>query len=69
MLSCLVVSYTQRPSGFKAIIKSIFKTKLPYQNIAKMLVKMKYICKKFINHQIVIKSRNICYFAVVMQSL
>ena len=26
MLSCLVVSYTQRPSGFKAIIKSIFKT-------------------------------------------
>jgi hypothetical protein len=29
MLSCLVVSYTQRPSGFKAIIKSIFKTKLP----------------------------------------
>ena len=29
MLSCLVVSYTQRPSGFKAIIKSIFKTNLP----------------------------------------
>ena len=28
MLSCLiVVSYTLRPSGFKAIIKSIFKTK------------------------------------------
>jgi hypothetical protein len=24
MLSCFVVSYTQRPSGFKAIIKSIF---------------------------------------------
>ena len=23
--ACLVVSYTQRPSGFKAIIKSIFK--------------------------------------------
>ena len=29
MLSCLVVSYTQRPSGFKSIIKSIFKTNLP----------------------------------------
>jgi hypothetical protein len=29
MLSCLAVSYTQRPSGFKAIIKSIFKTNLP----------------------------------------
>jgi hypothetical protein len=29
MLSCLVVSYTQRPSGFKVIIKSIFKTNLP----------------------------------------
>ena len=29
MLSCLVVSYTQRPSDFKAIIKSIFKTNLP----------------------------------------
>jgi hypothetical protein len=29
MLSCLVVSYTQRPSGFKAIIQSIFKTNLP----------------------------------------
>jgi hypothetical protein len=29
MLSCLVVSYTQRPSGFKAIIKSIFITNLP----------------------------------------
>jgi hypothetical protein len=28
MLSCLVVSFTQRPSGFKAIIKSIFKTNL-----------------------------------------
>jgi hypothetical protein len=28
MLSCFV-SYTQRPSGFKAIIKSIFKTNLP----------------------------------------
>ena len=28
MLSCLVVSYTQRPSGFKSIIKSIFKTNL-----------------------------------------
>jgi hypothetical protein len=27
--ACLVVSYTQRPSGFKAIIKSIFKTNLP----------------------------------------
>ena len=29
MLSCLVVSYTQRPSGFKVIIKLIFKTNLP----------------------------------------
>jgi hypothetical protein len=29
MLPCLVVLYTQRPSGFKAIIKSIFKTNLP----------------------------------------
>ena len=29
MPSCLLVSYTQRPSGFKAIIKSIFKTNLP----------------------------------------
>ena len=29
MLSCLVVSYTQRPSDFKVIIKSIFKTNLP----------------------------------------
>ena len=29
MLSCLAASYTQRPSGFKAIIKSIFKTNLP----------------------------------------
>jgi hypothetical protein len=71
MLSCLVVSYTQRPSGFKAIIKSIFKTNLPsltsapfflpilspflswnLQNLAKMRATMKYICKKFINHQI-----------------
>jgi hypothetical protein len=76
MLSCLVVSYTQRPSGFKAIIKSIFKIKLHFvnvgsllladsfalsffrgsfwnlQNLAKMRAKMKYICKKFINHQI-----------------
>ena len=25
----IVVSYMQRPSGFKAIIKSIFKTNLP----------------------------------------
>jgi hypothetical protein len=75
MLSCLVVSYTQRPSGFKAIIKSIFKTNIPsltlgsllladsfalsfwesfwnLQNLAKMRAKMKYICEKFINHQI-----------------
>jgi hypothetical protein len=29
MLSCLIVSYTQRLSGFKSIIKSIFKTNLP----------------------------------------
>ena len=29
VLSCLFVSYTQKPSGFKAIIKSIFKTNLP----------------------------------------
>jgi hypothetical protein len=84
MLSCLVVSYTQsqRPSGFKAIIKSIFKTNLPsltsapfsqpilspflscnLQNLAKMRAKIKYICKKFINHQI----KKCCYFAVVMQ--
>ena len=28
MLCCLVVSYTQKPSGFKAVIKSIFKTNL-----------------------------------------
>jgi hypothetical protein len=31
LFSCLqsMVSYTQKPSGFKAIIKSIFKTNLP----------------------------------------
>ena len=35
MLSCLVVSYTQRPSGFKAIIKSIFKT---FVNVGSLLL-------------------------------
>ena len=40
MLSCLVVSYTQRPSGFKAIIKSIFKTNLPltFVNVGSLLL-------------------------------
>ena len=38
MLSCLVVSYTQRPSGFKAIIKSIFKTNLPSLTSASSLL-------------------------------
>jgi hypothetical protein len=38
MLSCLVVSYTQRPSGFKAIIKSIFKTNLPSFNVGSLLL-------------------------------
>jgi hypothetical protein len=75
MLACLVlivVSYTQRPSCFKSIIKSIFKTNLPsltsaplilfadsfalsflkFTNLEKMRAKMKYIYKKFINHQI-----------------
>jgi hypothetical protein len=66
MLSCLVVSYTQRPSGFNAIINQYLKQRLPsfsrffrpfflswnLQNLAKMRAKMKYICKKFINHQI-----------------
>ena len=64
-----VVSYTQRPSGFKQIIKSIFKTNLPSPILspflsekafeiykiftkAKMRAEMKYIWKKFINHQI-----------------
>ena len=35
------------------------------QNLAKMRAKMKYICKKFINHQ----TRNVCYFAVVMHAV
>jgi hypothetical protein len=76
MLFCLVVSYTQRPLGFRAIIKSIFIINLPslinvgsllladslalsfwesfwnLQNLAKIRAKMKYICEKFINHQI-----------------
>jgi hypothetical protein len=72
MLSCLVVSYTQKPSGFKAIIKltfvkvgslllrlladsfdlSFWESFWNLQNLAKMRTKMKYICKKFINHQI-----------------
>ena len=38
MLSCLVVSYTQRPSGFKEIIKSIFKTNLPSLTSAPFLL-------------------------------
>ena len=38
MLSCLVVSYMQRPSGFKAIIKSIFKTNLPFVNIGSLVL-------------------------------
>jgi hypothetical protein len=37
MLSCLVVSYTQRPSGFKAIIKSIFN-KLTFVNVGSLLL-------------------------------
>jgi hypothetical protein len=67
MLSCLVVSYMQRLSGFKAIIKSIFKTNylssltsapfflrklLKFTKSFKNASKNKYICKKFINHQI-----------------
>jgi hypothetical protein len=39
MLSCFVVSYTQRPSGFKAIIKSIFKTNLrTFVNVGSLLL-------------------------------
>ena len=38
MLSCLVVSYTQRLSGFKAIIKSIFKTNLPSLTLGSLLL-------------------------------
>jgi hypothetical protein len=38
MLSCLVVSYTQRPSGFKAIIKSIFQNKLTFVNVGSLLL-------------------------------
>jgi hypothetical protein len=38
MLSCLVVSYTQRPSGFKATIKWIFKTKLIFVNVVSLLL-------------------------------
>ena len=39
MLSCLVVSYTQRPSsGFKAIIKSIFKTNFTFVNVGYLLL-------------------------------
>jgi hypothetical protein len=38
MLSCLVVSYTQRPSGFKAIIKSIFKTNLTFVSVGSLLL-------------------------------
>jgi hypothetical protein len=70
LFSCFI--YRQRPSGFKSILKSIFKTNLlsltsaPFFLIAdsfavsfwesfwnlQNLAKMKYICKKFINHQI-----------------
>jgi hypothetical protein len=88
MLSCLVVSYTQRPSGFKAIIKSIFKTNLPsltsapllpsfsrffrpffLRKLLKNLAKMKYICKKFRNHQIKKCLLFRCRHAVVIMQL
>jgi hypothetical protein len=83
MLSCLVVSYTQRPSDFKAIIKSIFKTNLPSlpslppilspflsekaSEIYKILQKCEQKWNIFARNLSIIKSRNVCYFAVVMQ--
>jgi hypothetical protein len=84
MLSCLVVSYTQRPSGFKAIIKPIFKTNLPSLTSALLLadsfalsfLKFTKSCKNESKNEIylqeiyqIIKSRNVSHSAVVMQSL
>jgi hypothetical protein len=92
MLSCLVVSYTQRPSGFKAINQYLKQTYTfvnvgsllladsfaisfresfwNLQILAKMRAKMKYICKKFINHQIKKCLLFFCRHAVtIMQTL
>jgi hypothetical protein len=68
MLSCLVVSYTQRPSGFKAIIKSIFKTNLITSSFSRFfrpfflrkLLKFTKTCKN--------ASRNEIYLQEIYQS-
>jgi hypothetical protein len=36
LFSCFI--YTQRPSGFKAIIKSIFKNKFTFVNVGSLLL-------------------------------
>jgi hypothetical protein len=92
----LLVPYTQWPSGFKSIIKSIFKTNLSslksapffysrffrsfflrgllkFTKSCKNASKNKYICKKFINHQIkkclLFRCRDAVVPAVIKQTL
>jgi hypothetical protein len=71
MLSCSVVSYTQRPSGFRAILNkiNIYKNKLTFVNVGSLLLadsfalsflKFTKSCKN--------ASRNVIYLQEIYQS-